>query len=90
MTNHLGNWNLFLMDFRCLCSKKQDLERAWKGIKDEEEEGFEEEEDFEEDEGFDITISKSLSIDSLLDDRPVSSSLDLTSESLYSIAVISR
>ena len=40
--------------------------------------------------GFDTTISKSLSVDSPLDDKPVSSSLDLTSLSLYSIAVISR
>ena len=84
MTTPLGNWNLFLMDFKCLCSKEQDSERAWKGIEDKEEEGF------EDDKGFNTTISKSLSVDSLLDDRPVSSSLDLTSMSLYSIAVISR
>ena len=84
------NWNLFRTDFRCLCSKRQDSERAWKRIEDEDEEGFEEEEGFEDDEGFDITISKSLLVDSLLDDRPVSSLLDLMSLSLYSIVVISR
>ena len=49
------------------------MKRAWKGIEDKEEEGF------EDDEGFDTTISKSLSIDSLLEDKPVSSLLDLTS-----------
>ena len=84
MTTPLGNLNLFLIDFKCLFSKKQDLERAWKGIKDEEEEGFEDEE------GIDTTISKSLSKDSLLEDRLVSSSLDLTSVSLYSMVVISK
>ena len=60
------------------------MERAWKGIEDEEEEGL------EDDEGFDTTISKSLSIDSLLQDKQVSSSLDLTLVSLYSMAVISK
>ena len=84
MTTPPGNWNLFLIDFRCLYSKEQDSERAWKGIEDEEEEGFEDEE------GFDTTISKSLSVDSLLEDRLDFSSLDLTSVSLYSMAVISK
>jgi len=72
------------MDFKCLYSKEQDFERAWKWIEDEQEEGF------EDDEGFNTTTSKSLSIDSLLEDRPISSSLDLTSVSLYSMAVISK
>ena len=84
MTTPPGNWNLFLIDFVCLCSKEQDSERAWKGIEDKEKKGL------EDDEGFDTTISKSLSINSLLEDKPVSSSLDLTLVSLYSMTVISK
>ena len=72
------------MDFKCLYSKEKDSKRAWKWIEDKQEEGF------EDDEGFNTTTSKSLSIDSLLEERPVSSSLDLTSVSLYSMAVISK
>ena len=90
ITTPLGNWNLFRIDFRCLDSKRQDLEKAWKGIEDEEEEGFEEDEGFEDDGGFNTTISKSLSIDLPLDDRLVFSSLDLTSLSLFSIAITSK
>ena len=56
----------------------------WKGIEDKDEEGF------EDGEVFDITISKSLSTDSLLEDKPISSSLDLTSVSLSSMVVISK
>ena len=47
-----------------------------------------EEEGFEDNEGFDTTISKSLSTDSLLEDKLVSSSLDPTSVSLSSMVVI--
>ena len=47
-----------------------------------------EEEGFEDNEGFDTTISKSLSTDSLLEDKLVSSSLDPTSMSLSSMVVI--
>ena len=49
-----------------------------------------EEEGFEDNEGFDTTISKSLSTDSLLEDKPVSSPLDLTLVSLASMVVISK
>ena len=78
-----GNWNLFRIDFKCLISKKQDSERAWKRIEDE---GiFEKEKGFEDDEGFDIIILKSLLKDSPLDNKPVSNSLDLTLLSLYSM-----
>ena len=56
----------------------------WKGIEDKDEEGF------EDGEGFDITISKSLSTNSLLEDKPISSLLDLTSVSLSPMVVIFR
>ena len=49
-TTPSGNWNLLLIDFKCLNSKSQGSERAWKGIEDEE--FFEEDEGFEDDGGF--------------------------------------
>ena len=77
------NWNLFLMDFSCFVFKQQDSKRAWKGIEEEDEEGF------EGCKSFDTAISTSFSSDSLFEDRPISRSLDLTLESLSSTMAIS-
>ena len=63
------------MDLKCFVCRQQDSERAWKGSKEEDEGGF------GVCKGFDIVVSTPISLESLFEEKPVSSSLDLVLES---------
>ena len=64
----LRNWKHFMKFFRCLPSKTHSLVRAWKGL------------DEEKVDGLDVITSSLIPMGSSLVNKPMSSSLDLTSE----------
>ena len=81
---HEGIENFFLMDFSYFVFKQQDSERAWKGNEEEEKGGF------GVCKSFDTTVSTPSSSDSEFENKPVSSLLDLASESPSSMMAISK
>ena len=83
-----GNWNISLNLKRGSWSKLHFSLRAWKALALEEDEAFRES-GFKK-EGLEASVSTSTSMGLSLDDKPVSSSLDLTIEPSFSTPDISH